>query len=64
MEELKELGKALYQLANMLIVLSFINIYLQKENIDIIIIISFIYGIGFIYFMGYLFIKRSNSEQS
>jgi len=64
MEELKELGKSLYQLANMLIVLSFINVYLQKESLDIFIIISFVYGIGFIYFMGYLFIKRSSNEQS
>ena len=64
MKALEEFGKALLSLANMLTVLSFINVYLQKDSIDIFVVISFVYGIGFIYFIGYQFIKRSEDEQS
>ena len=63
MKALEEFGKALLSLANMLTVLSFINVYLQKEEINSYILIAFVYTIIALYSGGYYFIKRSEKDE-
>ena len=63
MKALEEFGKALLSLANMLTVLSFINVYLQKEEINSYILVAFVYTIIALYSGGYYFIKRSEKDE-
>jgi len=63
MKALEEFGKALLSLANMLTVLSFINVYLQKDEINSYILVAFIYTIIALYSGGYYFIKRSEKDE-
>ena len=58
----EELGKGLITLANMLLVLFFLNTYLQKVNINYWVVFGSIYAIGSIYFLGYNLIKENCHE--
>ncbi len=58
----EELGKAFFNLANLLLVLFLLNTYLQKENINFGFVFFFIYVIVGIYRSGYILIKESEDE--
>jgi len=58
----EELGKAMLSLANLLLVLFFVNTYLQKEHINPFLALLIIYGIGSIYWVGFYLIKESANE--
>ena len=61
-EAKKELGKALLNLANMILVLFLFNTYLQKNNINIPFVFLTLYGILSIYFVGFVLIKEASNE--
>jgi hypothetical protein len=60
-EALKETGKNLQSLANLLLVLSFVNLYLNEKTSDYIIFIIGFVGIAF-YVIGYYLIKGVSHE--
>ena len=60
-EALKETGKNLQSLANLLLVLSFVNLYLSDKASDIIILSIGFIGILF-YVIGYYLIKGVSHE--
>ena len=61
-EAKKELGKALLNLANMILVLFLFNTYLQKNSINIPFVFLTLYGIFSIYFVGFALIKEASNE--
>ena len=58
----EELGKAFFNLANLLLVLFLLNTYLQKENINFGLLFFFIYVILGIYYVGYYLIKENEND--
>jgi hypothetical protein len=60
-EALKETGKNLQALANLLLVLSFVNLYLNNKIDDILVISIGFVGIAF-YIIGYKLIKGIDNE--
>jgi len=60
-EALKETGKNLQSLANLLLVLSFVNLYLNNKIDDYIVLIIGFVGISF-YIIGYYLIKGISHE--
>jgi len=63
-EGLKEVGKDFITIANLMFVLFLLNIYLQKNNFSIMIVIVSIYGVISLYFMGYYLINKSNKKDN
>jgi len=52
-EGLKEVGKALLTLANLFLIIFFLNNYLQKDTYNIIGVILSIYTVIMLYYTGY-----------
>ena len=61
-EAKKELGKALFNLANMLLVLYLLGYYLQQEKINFFVVFMIIYAIGSLYYIGFVLIKEGSNE--
>ncbi|NPA11739.1 MAG: hypothetical protein GXO62_05820 [Epsilonproteobacteria bacterium] len=61
-EAKKEFGKALLNLANMFLVLFLFNTYFQKQDIDLFIVMLFIYATLSVYFVGFWLIKEGSDE--
>ena len=61
-EAKKELGKALFNLANMLLVLYLLGYYLQQEKINFFVVFMIIYAIGSLYYIGFALIKEGSDE--
>ena len=61
-EAKKELGKALLNLANMLLVIYLLGYYLTKEHINIFIVFLILYGVLSLYFIGFYLIKEGSNE--
>lgn len=57
-EGLKEVGKALLSLANLILVLFLLNTYMQKDDFSIIGVLLSFYGVGILYYYGYYFINK------
>ena len=57
-EGLKEVGKALLSLANLILVLFLLNTYMQKDSFSIMGVILSFYGVGILYYYGYFFINK------
>ena len=61
-EGLKEIGKGLINLANLMFVLFLVNNYMQKEDFTIIGIFAILYGVFMSYYYGYLLINKGNKN--
>ncbi len=57
---LKEVGKSLLTLANLFLIIFFINNYLQKDDYSIIGIILSLYTVIMLYFTGYTAINKGD----
>jgi len=57
-EGLKELGKSLLTLANLILVLFLFNTYMQKQSFSIIGVFLTIYGVLTLYYFGYKFVNK------
>ena len=61
-EGLKEVGKALLTLANLFLIIFFINNYLQKDDYSILGIILSLYTVIMLYFTGYTAINKGDKN--
>ena len=61
-EGLKEVGKSLLTLANLFLIMFFINNYLQKDDYSIIGIILSFYTVLMLYFTGYTAINKGENN--
>jgi len=61
-EGLKEIGKSLLTLANLILVLFLFNTYMQKEDFNIIGVILSLYTVTMLYLTGYKMINKGDSE--
>jgi len=61
-EGLKEVGKALLSLANLILVLFLFNTYMQKDSFSFLGVGLSFYGVGILYFYGYFFINKGSEN--
>ena len=61
-EGLKEVGKGLIALANLYLIIFFINNYLQKDEYSIIGVILSLYAVMMLYFSGYTAINKGDDN--
>jgi len=59
-EGLKEVGKSILTLANLILVLFLFNTYMQKADFSIVGVILGIYSFIMLYYFGYKFINKGN----
>ena len=59
----EKLGETFMTLANLLLVLSLFNTYMQQETYSLRVVLLSLYGIVNLYFMGYVLIKKANEEE-
>ncbi len=59
-EGLKEIGKGLITLANLILVLFLINNYMQKSDFSIVGVLFTLYATSMSYFLGYFLINKGN----
>ena len=62
-EGLKEVGKGLITLANLVLVLFLFNTYMQKDNFSIINVILIIYSVISVYYFGYISINQGEKNE-
>ncbi|MEA1955381.1 MAG: hypothetical protein U9N02_02675 [Campylobacterota bacterium] len=61
-EGLKEVGKSLLTLANLMLVLFLFNTYMQKDDFSIIGVVLSLYCVITAYYFGYRFINKGNEK--
>jgi hypothetical protein len=61
-EGLKEVGKGMIILANLILVLFLINNYMQKDDFSIIGVLLTVYGIISLYYFGYIAINKGDKK--
>ena len=61
-EGLKEVGKSLLTLSNLILVLFLFNTYMQKQNFSIIGVILSLYTVAMLYVTGYKMINKGDIE--
>ncbi len=61
-EGLKEVGKSLLTLANLFLVVFFINNYLQRDSFSFVGIMLSLYTVGMLYYTGYLAINKGGGD--
>ena len=61
-EGLKEVGKSLLTLSNLILVLFLFNTYMQKQNFSIIGVILSLYTVAMLYITGYRMINKGDPE--
>jgi len=61
-EGLKEVGKSLLTLANLVLVVFFLNNYLQRDEHSIVGIILSLYAVGMLYYTGYTTINKGDND--
>ncbi|MEA1917404.1 MAG: hypothetical protein U9N42_07720 [Campylobacterota bacterium] len=61
-EGLKEIGKSLLTLSNLVLVLFLFNTYMQKEDFSIIGVLLSIYGVTTLYYFGYKLINIGDTQ--
>lgn len=61
-EGLKEIGKGLITLSNLILVLFLFNTYMQKEDFNLIGVLLTIYGVVTFYYYGYYLINKGNKD--
>ena len=61
-EGLKEIGKGLITLANLILVLFLFNTYMQKDNFSIVGVILTIYAVVVLYYFGYLAVNKGEEN--
>ena len=59
----EKLGETFMTLANLLLVLSLFNTYMQQETYSLRVVLLSLYGIVNLYFMGYVLIKKANEDE-
>ncbi len=61
-EGLKEIGKGLITLANLVLVLFLFNTYMQKDDFSIVGVAFAIYGALSLYYFGYMLINKGEKN--
>ncbi len=61
-EGLKEIGKGLITLANLVLVLFLFNTYMQKDDFNIVGVISTLYGVVSLYYVGYILVNKGEKN--
>ena len=61
-EGLKEIGKGLITLANLVLVLFLFNTYLQKDDFSIVGVMSTIYADASLYYVGYILVNKGDKN--
>ncbi len=59
----EKLGETFMTLANLLLVLSLFNTYMQQKTYSLTVVLLSVYGIVNLYFIGYILIKKANKEK-
>ena len=61
-EGLKEVGKSLLTLSNLILVLFLFNTYMQKQDFSIVGVLLSLYTVLMLYITGYKIINKGNSQ--
>ncbi len=61
-EGLKEIGKGLITLSNLVLVLFLFNTYMQKEDFSLLGVVLTLYGVMLFYYYGYYLINKGNEN--
>ena len=61
-EGLKEVGKGLVSLSNLLLVLFLLNTYMQRDDFSLSVVLMSFYVIITLYYYGYYFINKGNEN--